>query len=323
MSRDSRVESVSPDITSKVKNSSNPAPKTVEADKDPVRAGDGVTTPWSGPAVAVVDSGVNAHPDYNLVGAVGCVAGDDDQDGNGHGTGVSGFMAAYETNAVGMVGTAPGAPIYSVRVMDDKNVGTLSSIICGLDWVAQNALRYNIKVVEHELLGARGADDGNCGFSNNDALHQAVCDLVGRGLVVVAAAGNANPGRDLALAVPASYDEVITATNVADFDGRPGRLGTAPCSNPWQDDRPATTSNYAVSAADKAHAVRRASALPLYTTLKGNRYGYIQPGAGQGAIFQADYERGRTQLLRTRRERGQVACGCALPGLRAGRGSGP
>ena len=139
LSRDSRVESVSPDITFEGEAQlDTPAPKTVEADKDPVRAGDGVTTPWSGPAVAVVDSGVNAHPDYNLVGAVGCVAGDDDQDGNGHGTGVSGFMAAYD-NTVGMVGTAPGAPIYSVRVMDDKNVGTLSSIICGLDWVAQNA----------------------------------------------------------------------------------------------------------------------------------------------------------------------------------------
>ena len=120
--------------------------------------------------------------------AVNCLGTGDANDGNGHGTGVSGFMAAFD-NGFGTVGVAPGAPIYSVRAMDANNRGTLSTLLCAIDWVADNADTYDIAVANMSIT-APGADDGNCGYTNADALHQAICALVAQGVLVVAAAGN-------------------------------------------------------------------------------------------------------------------------------------
>ncbi|MDQ1083195.1 MULTISPECIES: S8 family serine peptidase [Microbacterium] len=250
-----------------------PTPKTVQADKAPISAGDGVQKAWTGPAVAVIDSGVNPHIDYNLVKAVNCLGFSDELDGNGHGTGVSGYMAAYD-NDFGTVGVAPGAPIYSVRVMDSKNKGTLSSLLCGLDWVAANAKTYNIKVANMSL-GFGGTDDDNCGYSNGDALHQAVCRVVNGGVVVVAAGGNS--AADLAGTLPGAYDEVLTATNMADYDGKPGGLAASSCGLSTRDDQPWLNTNFAVSADDKAHTLAAPGTCP-YTTQKGDRFGYIQSG---------------------------------------------
>lgn len=252
---------------------------SVEADKAPVNAGDGIGT-WNGPAVAVVDSGVSPHPDLNLAKAVNCFdSSADAADANGHGTGVSGYMAAID-NGTGVVGVAPGAPIYSVRVMDEKNHGTISTVTCGLNWVLANHAQYNIQVVNLSL-GTPGADDSNCGYTNNDVLHQAVCALVADGITVVASATNENA--DIAGYVPASYDEVLTATNVADYDGKPGSLATTNgCSAVTKDDSPPASSSWAVIAADKAHTVAAPGVCP-YTTKLGNRYGYIQSGTSMSS----------------------------------------
>ena len=59
--------------------------------------------------------------------AVNCLGTGDANDGNGHGTGVSGLHGRATTTAIGTVGVAPGAPIYSVRAMDANNRGTLST----------------------------------------------------------------------------------------------------------------------------------------------------------------------------------------------------
>ena len=221
---------------------------------------------------------MSQHSDINLALAVNCFGSGTSADANGHGTGVAGFMAAYD-NGIGTVGIAPGAPIYSVRVLDDKNRGTLSTILCGLDWVAANAATYDIRVLNLSLATA-GVDDGDCGRTNGDVLHQAICELADQGITVVASAANST--KDLAGAVPASYDEVLAATNVADYDGRPGGLGSPPCNVSPPDDTPAPSSNFAVSAADAAHTIAAPGVCP-YTTLKGNRYGYIQSGTSMSA----------------------------------------
>ncbi len=274
LGRDPRVAALTADVQIEgFAQTDTPTPKTVQADAPPISAGDGVQKAWTGPAVAVIDSGVNPHIDYNLVKGVNCLGSSDEFDGNGHGTGVSGYMAAYD-NGFGTVGVAPGAPIYSVRVMDAKNKGTLSSLLCGLDWVTANAKTYNIKVANMSL-GFAGTDDENCGYSNNDPLHQAVCRVVGAGVVLVAAAGNS--GSDLAGTLPGAYNEVLTATNMADYDGKPGGLAASTCGLSTKDDSPWLNSNFAVSAADKAHTLAAPGTCP-YTTLKGDRFGFIQSG---------------------------------------------
>jgi subtilisin len=88
-----------------------------------VAAGASVTTP-----VAVLDTGVTPGPDLN-VQAIGqnCVGGVGWSDLNGHGTHIAGILGA-NNNADGVVGVAPGAPIYPIQVLDRSANGSDASI---------------------------------------------------------------------------------------------------------------------------------------------------------------------------------------------------
>lgn len=191
--------------------------------------------------VAVVDTGVDLdHPDLNVYspGAVNCVRGGKSaDDGNGHGTHVAGTIGAID-DGNGVVGMAPGARIWPVRVLDNRGSGTFSGIVCGIDFVTAHADEIE---VANMSLGGGGADDGNCGNTNNDAMHRAICNSVAAGVTYVVAAGNSSD--DSANHVPAAYDEVITVSALADFDGLPGGLGSATCRAD-EDDTLANFSNY-------------------------------------------------------------------------------
>ncbi len=134
---------------------------------------------WSDIAVAVIDTGSGPHADLNIAGGKNCSVGKSFADGNGHGTHVAGTIGAIN-NAAGVVGVAPGIPIYSVRVLNNQGSGSWSSVICGIDWVTANASSLHIKVANMSL-GGGGSDDGNCGNSNADALHKAICQSVDGG----------------------------------------------------------------------------------------------------------------------------------------------
>ena len=71
-------------------------------------------------------------------------------------------------------------------------------------------------------IAFEGSDDGNCGRTNHDPMHRAICRLVDAGVTVAAAAGNETS--DTAARTPAAYDEVIAVSAMADFDGIPGGL---------------------------------------------------------------------------------------------------
>jgi subtilisin family serine protease len=72
------------------------------------------------------------------------------------------------------------------------------------------------------------------------------------GVTGVVAAGN--DGGDMAKSAPAAYDEVLTVTAMADFDGKPGGLATtAPCSDGGHDDTAADFSDYAVPGSAEAN----------------------------------------------------------------------
>jgi subtilisin family serine protease len=190
--------------------------------------------------VAVIDTGVDLdHPDLNVntAGARNCATGRSADDGNGHGTHVAGTIGALD-NATGVVGVAPGARIWPVRVLNNNGSGSYSAIICGIDYVTANA---DTIEVANMSLGGSGSDDGNCGNSNNDAMHRAVCASVAAGVTYVVAAGN--EASDSAGSVPAAYDEVITVSALADFDGAAGG-GAAPTCRSDVDDTFANFSNY-------------------------------------------------------------------------------
>ncbi len=220
----------------------------------------------STPAIAVIDTGSGPHSDLNIAGGKNCSTGKSFNDGNGHGTHVAGTIAA-KTNGTGVVGVLPGAPIYSVRVLDNRGSGTWSSVICGIDWVAANAASLGIKVANMSL-GGGGSDDGNCGNTNGDALHKAICRSVGAGVTYVAAGGN--DASDLKGFVPAAYDEVLSVTAMADFNGRAGGGAAATCRADV-DDTAADFSNFATLESDKAHTIA-APGVCIKSTWKGGGY---------------------------------------------------
>ncbi len=225
---------------------------------------------WSNISVAVIDTGSGPHSDLNIVGGKNCQSGRSYSDGNGHGTHVAGTIGAFNDTS-GVVGVAPGIPIYSVRVLNNQGSGSWSSVVCGIDWVTANAATYNIKVANMSL-GGGGSDDGNCGNNNSDALHKAICKSVAAGVTYVVAAGNSNV--DFAGFVPAAYDEVLSVTAVADFNGQYGG-GAAPTCRADEDDTPADFSNFtAINSADAGHTIA-APGVCIYSTWKGGGYNTI------------------------------------------------
>jgi subtilisin family serine protease len=193
--------------------------------------------------IAVVDTGVDqTHPDLNYVGGTNCInaPGGPGVDPSGHGTLVAGVAAAID-NQFGVVGVAPGARIWSVRVLDQNGDGTESGVLCGLDWVAAHANR--LEVVNFSIR-IDGTDTANCGYADGDVVHQTICKIEAGGVTFVAAAGNSAVDAQNTLA--AAYDDVITVSAMADYDGKPG--GLAPddpaCAGQGQDDHLATFSNF-------------------------------------------------------------------------------
>jgi len=150
------------------------------------------------------------------------------QDGYGHGTHVAGTIGAVD-NSTGVVGVAPGAPLWSVKVFDDRGYGSNGSVLCGLDWIAARnatvAAGDRIRVVNMSLAGSGFGSDG-CGNPDAGAMEAAICELSDEALVVVAA-GNSRD--DTTWFAPAAFDASFTVSALSDYDGLPGGLAERTC----------------------------------------------------------------------------------------------
>ena len=234
-----------------------------------IKAG-GLANTGEGVDVAIIDTGISAqHPDLagKVVGGKNCSTGSGSYiDQNGHGTHVAGTIAALN-NTFGVVGVAPGARLWAVRVLDKNGGGSWSTVICGLDFVTSQAPKNGGKIrVANLSLGGGGFSDNNCGNSNNDALHKAICRARDAGVTIVVAAGNS--GANAANFVPAAYDDaVITVSALADTDGAPGGLGAG--TSYGSDDTFASFSNWG-SAVDIG-----APGVLIKSTWLGNGYNTI------------------------------------------------
>ena len=210
--------------------------------------------------IAVVDSGVDLeHPDLNVRSGRNCVGSGPAEDDHGHGTHVAGTIAA-RNNGAGLTGVAPGSALYAVKVLDAEGVGSWSQILCGLDWIVgtlTDADPANDIAVANLSLGGPGDPVGTCA-TTTDPLHQGICRVIAAGATVVVAAGNEGWDFDYATQpdVPASYPEVLTVTAMADTDGQGGAAGgDAACEKHQPDDRYASFSNFATTAAAAAHTI--------------------------------------------------------------------
>ena len=157
----------------------------------------------------------------------------------------------------GVVGVAPGTKLFAVKVLDAGGSGTFAQVICGIDWVTAHGpgTSKDIRVASMSL-GGGGSNDNDCGHTNNDPLHTAICNSVAAGITYVVAAGNS--GANYSTFVPAAYPEVLTVTAMSDSDGSSGGTGGAPVCRPTEgDDTFAAFSNFAApgNSAQVAHTI--------------------------------------------------------------------
>jgi len=215
--------------------------------------------------VAVIDTGIDfQHPDLNVVGGVNCtgsilrptcVAGGDDD--HYHGTHVAGIIGALD-NDIGVVGVAPGARLWAVKVLNKNGSGWSSWIIAGIDWVAANA---NTIAVANMSLGGSGY---------SQAEYDAIQGAVNEGVAFAVAAGNSDD--DARNYSPSAFDNVLTVSALADFNGLPGG-GASPTCRTDQDDTLADFSNWGPAVDIAAPGVCIYSTFPIeqgsYGTLSG------------------------------------------------------
>jgi subtilisin len=234
------VEAVYPDTTFRVAEQTLPSGvDRIGADENPSVDIDGIDDVRVHTDVAVLDTGIASDTaELKLMGGTNCLNQSTGSylDDNGHGTHVAGTIGALD-NGRGVVGVAPGARLWSVKVLDRFGNGSMASLICGLDWVYAN--RAVIDIVNMSIEG--GGADGSC---DNSAFHMAICTVVNEaGIPVIVAAGN--HATDASRTIPATYNEVITVSSVDDFDGQPGGLSSSPrCGSNHADDALAATSNF-------------------------------------------------------------------------------
>jgi len=187
--------------------------------------------------VAVLDTRIAKHSNLNIQGGKACV-GSSYNDNNSHRTHVAGTIAAKD-NTDGVVGVSPWARLWAVKVLNSSGSGSISSVICGLDWVY--AKRDRIDVVNLSLSGDAVAEDQNrCGGGAATPLHRAICKVVDAGVTVVAVG---NEDKNAGTRLPATYEEVITVSAFTDLDGAPGGQGQSSCASD-SDDSFAGFSNY-------------------------------------------------------------------------------
>ncbi len=180
--------------------------------------------------VAIIDSGVGTHPDlaasieqYSFLGgqvpqpflvdnytalALTSFWGGD---GFGHGTHVAGIISGSGGDSNGdFQGTAKGAKIYSLQVLNSNGGGQLSDVIAALDWLLLYGNQLKIRVV-NVSLGMSVSES-----ITTDPLVLAVERVWDAGIAVVVAAGNGGAAGNFTITSPANSRKVITVGSLTD-----------------------------------------------------------------------------------------------------------
>lgn len=161
-----------------------------------------------GVRVAVLDTGIDyEHPDLrpNYRGGVSFITEEPTpMDYNGHGTHCAGIIAAA-INGAGIVGVAPSAELFGVKVLSRGGSGSWSGIIAGIDW----AIKQRMHIVSMSLGGVSAP-----------SAVEAICKLAwNRGLLLVAAAGNTNPNGG-PVDAPGKFQSVIAVGAITSANTR-------------------------------------------------------------------------------------------------------
>jgi thermitase len=189
---------------------------TVDADVDAVEAWS--ITKGRDTRVAIIDSGVaNDHEDISekVVARINFSDAATGDDKYGHGTHVAGIVAAIAGNGKGVAGVCPECTILDAKVLNDNGSGSTSAIAKGIDWAVNNGAR-----VINMSLGMR---------VSSRTLEAAVNNAWNRGVVLVAAAGNAGTPAQI---YPGAYSNVIA---VAATDNNDDKASFSSYGSKWVD----------------------------------------------------------------------------------------
>lgn len=145
----------------------------------------------TGVKVAIIDTGIDVdNADLNVKGGVSFVEGTTYDDDHGHGTALAGIVGA-KNNGEGIVGIAPEADLYAVKVLDSTGTGYYSDVIKGLEWCINNQMDI--------VLMSFGSEDYSA------ILLEIVNEAVANDILMVAAAGNTGS----AVEFPAAFNNVV------------------------------------------------------------------------------------------------------------------
>lgn len=150
--------------------------------------------------VAVLDTGIDKdHEDLVgvVIGEVNFTDSPTTGDVYGHGTHVTGIIAAGYDNDIGIDGVAPGSRLFNVKVADDRGRCHLTALAEGIIWAVDNGAKViNISIEMHDP---------------SPLLEEAIDYAWESGAIVIAAAGN---GGSSVPVYPASYENCIAVTAV-------------------------------------------------------------------------------------------------------------
>ncbi|WP_017548299.1 S8 family peptidase [Salinicoccus carnicancri] len=175
----------------------------------------------SGVKLGIVDTGIDAaHEDLNVEDGFSAFDSGEDSapysDGSGHGTHVAGTAAAID-NETGVVGVAPEASLYAIKVLDGDGSGSSAGVVRGLEWAIQNEMGViNMSLGSPEP--SRAIQDAvDIAFNEHDIL-------------VVAAAGNEGneDGTGNTVGYPAQYESVLAVAATDENDTRAPFSSTGP-----------------------------------------------------------------------------------------------
>lgn len=161
--------------------------------------------------VAVIDTGISQHIDF-LVPNIRIVAFKDlveyqnlPYDDNGHGTFISGVIAANGISSGGKIcGSAPNAKLIAIKAMDKNGEADTLKVLEAMQWVADNKTRFDIGVVCMSF---------GCMPTKADPLVRGAEALTARGIVVVCASGNSGENNVLSPAISNSVISVGACNN--------------------------------------------------------------------------------------------------------------
>ena len=181
----------------------------------------------TGVNVAILDSGIDyEHPDlvtnyrggFDFGGAyIGAPNDNDPMDHDGHGTHVAGTLAAID-NEIGVIGVAPEAYLYALKIFADDGNGSYSDVVEALEWCIDTRsdadAENDIQIISMSI--------GSPYKSGDPKIEPWINAAYDAGILLVGAAGNDGNWRGIGdnVIYPARYDNVIAVAATKSNDNR-------------------------------------------------------------------------------------------------------